>query len=387
MVDDVFRSYRDHDSVAREGSKTSRGGIGDLLAELARLTGQGDPYGDGGRDDGSFQAREDDTSPEPRQRGEDPYVAPWRRQRSEHGTQKKPPSNRHFLFNGFPEKGSDHPAAVNKLQYSDAGQQTSPPRDDRQPVLSRPRAPTFLPAGSDDRHDGETQSAETNEIHRAYNFYDAPPSPRWRLVMVIAVLGLAWLGVASAFSYFAVFGGGAVLPMLPPLLAANSGPGEIVPNYSDARPSSSSQTSMVSAGSSEKFDSRWPADNQEPPKTALISSDLSTRRPAVPIARAASAPALAVAPPAVMAPSMPASEAKKVHTIIIRSDGSEQTDTSAVAVAHSAGSGHRPLRLRINRRRVRRPLMALRKKLGGQDRQLALEGIAVGAIDQTLLVL
>ena len=111
-----------------------------------------------------------------------------------------------------------------------------------------------------------------------------------------------WLGVAAAFSYFAVFGGGTVLP----LLAGDSGPKEIVTNYSDARPSNSSQTSMVSAGSSEKFDSRWPADNQEPPKTSLISSDPSTRRPAVPIARAASA-APAVASPAVMAPSIPAS--------------------------------------------------------------------------------
>ena len=54
MVDDKFRSYRNHDTVAREGSEqTSRGGIGDLLAELARLTGQGDPYADGGRDGAS----------------------------------------------------------------------------------------------------------------------------------------------------------------------------------------------------------------------------------------------------------------------------------------------------------------------------------------------
>jgi hypothetical protein len=49
MVDDKFRSYRNRDSVAREGSEqSSRGGIGNLLAELARLTGQGDPYADGG---------------------------------------------------------------------------------------------------------------------------------------------------------------------------------------------------------------------------------------------------------------------------------------------------------------------------------------------------
>ena len=345
MVDDVFRSYRNHNTVAREGSETSRGGIGDLLAEWARLTGQGDPYRHGGRDDGSFQARQDDTSPEQRQRGEDHYVALWRRQPSERGKQKKPPSNRHFSFNGFPGEASDHPPAVNKLQYSVAGQRTSPGRGDRQPVLPRPRAPTSLPTVSDDRHDGEMQSAEPDETHGAYSFYDGLPSPRWRLAMVIAVLGLAWLGVASAFSYRAVLGGAALLPTLPPLVAAENGPKEIVPNYGDARTSNSSQTSMVSVGSSEKFVSRWPADNQEPPKTALISSDPSTLRPAVPIARAASAPAPAVTPPAVTAPSVPAShssEPKKVHTIIIRSDGSEQTDTSAAAVAHSATSARTP---------------------------------------------
>ena len=53
MVDDKFRSYRNRDSVAREGSEqTSCEG---LLAELARLTGQGDPYADGGRDGASSE--------------------------------------------------------------------------------------------------------------------------------------------------------------------------------------------------------------------------------------------------------------------------------------------------------------------------------------------
>jgi hypothetical protein len=120
------------------------------------------------------------------------------------------------------------------------------------------------------------------------------------------VLSLAWLGVASAFSYFAVFEGGALLPTLPPLVAADNAK-EIVPNYGDARTSNSSQRSVVRASSSEKFVSRWPADNREPPKTALISSDPSTP----------------VAPLAVMTPSLPASERKKVHTIIIRSNGSD----------------------------------------------------------------
>src|SRR5580692_3781034 len=74
-------------------------------------------------------------------------------------------------------------SAVAKLQYSDAGQQTSPGRGDRQPVLPRSRAPTSLPPVSDDRHDGEMKSAETDETHGAFSFHDGLPSPRWRLVM------------------------------------------------------------------------------------------------------------------------------------------------------------------------------------------------------------
>ena len=338
MVDDVFRSYRNHGTAARDGSETSRGGIGDLLAELARLTGQGDPYRDGGRDDGSFQARKDDCSPKLRQRGED-HCALWLRQPSpvarEHGKQKKAPSNRHFSrpaakFDGFPGKAGDHRAAINKLRYVEAGRQPSAARDNRQPVLSSPRAPSFLPE-ADDRHAGEMRAAEADATHDGQRFYDSLPSPRWRLVMVIVVLALAWLGVASAFSYHAVFGG--QLPTLPPLLAADSEPRNVVPN---AGSSNSSQTSMLSANSSEKFVSRWPADNQEPP-----SSNPGILRPAVPIALATSAPPSAVPPPALSAPSSHSSEPKKIHTIIIRSDRSDQTENSAASVAHSAQTSAR----------------------------------------------
>jgi len=321
MGDDVFRSYRNHNTFAREGSETSRAGIGDLLAELAQLTGQGDPYRDSGRDDGSFQARADGISTKRHQQGEHHYGALRRPQPCPVPQQKKPSSNKHFSrpvvkFNGFTEEASDHSVAANQAQYS-AGQQTSLGRKDRQRVL--PRAPTF-PHVSDDRHNDEIQSAETDEAH-AYGPYDGILSPRSRRVMVIAVLGLAWLGGASAFSYYAVFGGGAVLPTLPPLLAADNRPKEIVPNYGDARSNHSSQTPMVSVGSSEKFVSRWPTDNHEPPKTALISSD----------------------PTALLVPSVLAShspEPKKVHTIIVRSHGSQQTDLSAVA--HSATSARAP---------------------------------------------
>src|SRR6476661_5324659 len=42
MIDDKFRSYGDRDLLAPE--QISRGGIGDLLAELAQLAEQYDPH-------------------------------------------------------------------------------------------------------------------------------------------------------------------------------------------------------------------------------------------------------------------------------------------------------------------------------------------------------
>jgi hypothetical protein len=93
----------------------------------------------------------------------------------EHGKQKKPPSNRHssrpaVKFNAFPGEAGDHPAAITKLQYADAGRPTSPGRKDRQAVLPRPQAPTFLHT--------VPQSDEMDETDGAYNFYDGLPSRR-----------------------------------------------------------------------------------------------------------------------------------------------------------------------------------------------------------------
>jgi hypothetical protein len=172
MVDDKFRSYRNHDTVAREGSEqTSRGGIGNLLAELARLTGQGDPYADGGRDGASsaLDWAADDASPGQRQQGEDQYVALSRPQPS-------------------PVFSRIRPAETIGGRF-----------------LPSPQAPTLLLTASDDRHDGDIQAAKIGE---AYD-YDDLPSPRRRdgLVIVIAVLGLAILGAVGAFAYRAVFGG------------------------------------------------------------------------------------------------------------------------------------------------------------------------------------
>jgi SPOR domain len=211
--------------------------------------------------------------------------------------------------------------------------------------LPSPEGPTLLLTASDDRHDDDIQTAETGDAYGAHDYHDDLPSPRWRdrLVIVIAVIALAGLGAMGAFAYRAVFAG-TVMPALPPIIKAENAPNENVPNYGNDRPSDLSQTSIASAGSSEEFVSRWSADIQEPPKTAPISPNPSASPPSAPgsgavapIATAPAAPPLSTAltatslPPKVAAP-VPApssSTPKKIQTVISRSDGSGQTDTSA----------------------------------------------------------
>ena len=129
--------------------------------------------------------------------------------------------------------------------------------------LPRPRVPVSWPIAYDDRHDGAPQAGESGEAFVTDDDHDDPPRWRNRLVIVIVVLALAGLGSVGAFAYRAAFPG-AVLPTLPSMIRAENGPSKNVPNFSDAGPSNSSQTSLASAGSSEEFVSRWPPDNRSP---------------------------------------------------------------------------------------------------------------------------
>ena len=185
---------------------------------------------------------------------------------------------------------------------------------------------------------------------------------------MIAVIALAGLGAVGAFAYLAVFAG-TVMPALPPIIKAENAPNENVPNYGDDRPSDLSQTTIASAGSSEEFVSRWPADIQGPSKTAPISPNPSASLPSArgswavaPIAPAPAAPP-ANAPLALTATSLPppvpalvpapsSSMPKKIQTVISRSERSEQTDTSTATAkspeanaAAAPPAGNQPLRL------------------------------------------
>jgi hypothetical protein len=163
-----------------------------------------------------------------------------------------------------------------------------------QPLVSPERTTSWLTA-SDDRDGDDIQAAEIGEPYEADEYHDDPATPRWRycLVIVIAVIALAGMGAVGAFAYRAV-SGGAVLPALPPIMKAENATNENIQSEGDNRPSDLSQTSIANAGASEEFVSRFPANNEEPPKTGIISPNPSAS-PASDFGSAVAA--LATAPP------------------------------------------------------------------------------------------
>ena len=173
-----------------------------------------------------------------------------------------------------------------KIQTGDHGQPASPDPDDRPPASSSRQAPVFSPTASDHWH---IQAVAIGGAYGADHYYDDVTSSRWRggFLGVMAVLALALL--AGSFAYRGMFGG-SVFAALPPILKGVSRPDNfVIRNNSDALRRNSSQTSVTSAGSSEKPP---PIGIREAPKTVprVIS--------AIPISSKPSAGAIALAPAA-----------------------------------------------------------------------------------------
>ena len=222
-------------------------------------------------------------------------------------------------------------------------QPASPDRDDRPPALPSRQAPTFLPTASDDRNNIDIQAVAIGGAYGADHYYDYVPDLRWRggLLAVMVVLALAVLAVT--FAYRAMFGG-YVFPALPPIVKAGTGPDNIVRNNSDTRRSNSSQTSITSAGSSEKLQ---PMDIREAPKAVprVISTIPISSKPSAaavtPLAPAPAATAPALDPPVAsaldqhVAPSVPPPASAPVPVPA----SSEPKETAAVApVAREPGA-------------------------------------------------
>jgi len=379
MADESFRSYRGRDP-RDEANPLMREAAADPLAELARLIGQTDPYAERGRDAGYDQSRPGDAPP----------VLEWGTD-ERYATEPDYPDEHHYA----PPPPPPLPPVASHPAYQAAPAYEDDPLPDRSYGSPPPMLNGYGEGNAPHRHADARGYGPVDPGHDGeYNYvpdeyYDEapPPRPRTGMVIVMAVLGLAVVGIAGAFAYRTMFGGayglgfpsalqamfgGYSLPSLPPIIKANNGPNKIVPNYGE-------QPKQAGAGSgggssAEKIVSREEqpvtieppkvnsrvvstipiAPGQNPsPSSGALPAQAGLPPTSAPVAPAAAEPPPAAAgtttafPPAVAsaAPIVPAAplvtpvapaggaEPKKVHTVTIHTDQSGSADAAPVQVA------------------------------------------------------
>jgi hypothetical protein len=219
---------------------------------------------------------------------------------------------------------------------------------------------------ADDHGYGDEYSEEQNTVRRS------------GFIFVAAIFALAVLGTAGAFAYRAMFGG-PMLPALPPIIKAESGPNKIVPSGVGSQDGSARDADDNNAASRERLVSREerPVDIPPPVTTTAprsvstvpvfpdppsvsgsgavvgYSGGPSSSNPAMSTQPAPSAPAMPAttasnpsagqAPPPAAMPSVstvaPAAPGpKKIRTVTIHTDPSSAPDGTAGSPASQAAA-------------------------------------------------
>ena len=297
MADDHSqRPYRSSETIARSGQARSPSPASgsDPLAELARLIGQTDPFGDMGKE----PPRRAAAQPEP--------AMDWAAAQPQAYAPQQP----------APPVAPDFPPQSHYAQAPSADlyqvEQDVPAymTQQRQPAYDAPR--------------GYHQQGEAHE-----DAYDDLPPPRRRLgVMAIAgIFALAVVGTAGAFGYRAVFGGtGTRVP--PPVIKADTAPSKIVPD-SAGKDSSKLITERVGV-SGEKIVSREekPVDIKDKIATPVFPPVTATAGQGAQAGSAMASPGNGVV----------GGEPKKVHTLTIRPDQPMVADATSSAPMPRPGS-------------------------------------------------
>lgn len=273
MADDQ-RLYRSNETPARgvQARAQSAPSGTDPLAELARLIGQSDPFGEFGREGGRRQA-----APAPQV---EPAVD-WTPQPDAAGAEQ--PYAEHYATGGHEGAYAAAPVGQEHDPYYPSNAQYAPEEQD---------------------------------------FYDdVPPSRRRMGVLVIAgVFALAVVGTAGAFGYRAIFGSSGMSGP-PPVIKADATPSKIVPAGAAKDASSKLITDRVNdRARDEKLVSR-----EEKP-VDVNDRAMGMTPPPGQVGMQPSAP-----PTAATGNGILTSEPKKVHTISIRPDGAAMADASPSA--------------------------------------------------------
>ena len=245
----------------------------DPLAELARLIGQSDPFGEYGRTHASNAAV-------PQQ--------------------------------ATPAQLSQVPAYVDD-RYPEPPPQYAPDPYPQQQQFGA--VPGYTPDHYPDDADYSDQAGAPVQDHAYYD--DVPPRRRIGIMAVAGVFALVVLGTAGAFGYRAIFGSsGSKGP--PPVIKADTSPSKIVPAAEPKDPKTNKliYDRVADRGQDEKLVSReeQPVDMNNRPQP----QDQSAGQPGT-------------------GSGVVGTEPKKVHTIAIRPDGTEMASaTPAVATPQQA---------------------------------------------------
>ncbi len=297
MADDQNqRPYRSNEAPARRAPAATAASGSDPLAELARLIGQTDPFGEFGRDNARRAA-----APQP----------------------AAPPAAPSFGANDYfgpATAPAPHPPMPQAAPYGAPGFARQPYAPAGELYQDEDVAPG-QPATDSDGFEPDSYPLSNAQLGgEEVDFYeDAPPAKRRMGVMAIAaVFALAVIGTAGAFGYRALFGSShSSAP--PPVIKADTAPSKIVPAAASKTPNKLITDRVSNHVQGEKIVSR-----EEQPVA------IKNNPAPAPMPPAQSSPPLA-APQAALGSGVISSEPKKVHTIAIHPDQASMGESQPAA--------------------------------------------------------
>ncbi len=381
MADNSFRANRGRNDI----DANSPGSVRDPLAELARLIGQTDTAGDyrtSARREPA-QRHEEDVAPvapaqewaaedrydDQQQYAEESYAEPQAAEaypalRDDYPRFSQEEAREPRFDNRYREPAAEHDTRNAPLAYDDQYQDEPPP-----PSLPRNRQlPALAPeardvgayepedgyADADEQgyqdDDGQWHEGADSQGYAAEEYDDETEAAPRRsgLALFLGVIGLVFIGAASAFAYHSMFGGRSFLPSLPPIIKASDSPNKIVP----AQAASGGNPGAGNTNTAEKLVPREeqpvPIQPQNAPPRVVATIPVvpqSATLPAAQSANAAQGQSVFPPPPAPAAPPAPpaaagSAEPKKIHTVTIRTN--QPPPANVDPVAQSAPATHAP---------------------------------------------
>lgn len=310
MVDDRTQRPFGANEPARSAPKTGSSG-NDPLAELARLIGQNDLFGEFGRDN----ARRASAPPahEPPQAWTDvPQAAP----------EPAAPIRQQPVPDFLTAKPAPSvlPPNFGKHAFGKQAFGSSPPNDDMYQVEAG--APDYPPAPMQGYDNDPYQPNNAQFAPGQDDYYEEEPKSRKRMgiVVIAGVFALAVIGTAGAFGYRAIFGSSSA-SVPPPVIKADSTPSKIVPAAANQQPGKQITDRVNEKGIGERLVSR-----EEQPVAVTPQPDSVPQAAMPPSSEPVSASGV-----------VGGAEPKKVRTIAIRPDQG-MSDPAAVPPAPQASA-------------------------------------------------